>query len=60
MEPDELDLVISAYEELLKLPLGSMTRHRVQASLANLRDEIAHQTGRTAEDVQTKFEARSR
>lgn len=53
---DEINLVESAYEELLKLPLSSMTRTRLQSALAALRDEIALLTDRDPEEVQDEFE----
>jgi hypothetical protein len=56
---DELDLIVKAYEGLLLLPLGSKTRHRIEPSLAYLRDEIALRTDRSAESVQNEFEARA-
>jgi hypothetical protein len=56
---DEIELIQSAYEELLKLPHGR-TRLRVQAALVTLRDELAYLTQRDPEDVQNEFEAAAR
>lgn len=52
----ENDLISEAYYCLLRLPLTSGRRLRLQSALAALRDDIAAATGRTSEEVQNAYE----
>lgn len=53
-----IDYARKEYERLVRLPFGSAERHYNNRYMAFLRDFIAEAEGRSAEDVQTEYEAR--
>jgi hypothetical protein len=54
---NEFVSLVECYMRLLRLPLGSAARQRIEPALIALRDEIARQApGFTAEGVQTVCE----
>ena len=55
-EVDDTQLVQAAYETLLRLPLAGMCRHRLNGTLAALREELVVLTGVDAETIQTQCE----
>jgi hypothetical protein len=52
----ERRIIAVAYQSLAHLPLGSMSRHRLQGTLAALRDELALLSGMSAEEIQNRAE----
>jgi hypothetical protein len=54
--PREVEIMVSAYRQLLLLPLACEARTRLQPVLAGLRDEIARQAGFDPEEIQNAFE----
>lgn len=56
MSMKEADLIAAAYVSLLRLPLASLRRHRLDRTLASLRDELALFEAKDAEHIQTRFE----